>query len=132
MGAAHRRARRASRSQGPAKRSVAHQRSLSRALDQQFFQPGLSLLPGGCTIMAPYPKVDSRTASVLANQARLLLRRYVPELQTGEEAGQLSDALINIFARYGELLIARLNRVPEKYLLAFLDLIGISPEPPQA
>jgi hypothetical protein len=82
--------------------------------------------------MVPYPKVDARTAAVLVNQARLLLRRHVPDLQTRDEAGQLSDALISIFSRYGELLIARLNRAPEKYLFAFLDLIGISLSAPQA
>ncbi len=82
--------------------------------------------------MVTAPKIDPRTAVVLANQVRTLLRRYVPDIRTHDEAGQLNEALINIFARYGEVLISRLNRVPDKYLFAFLDLIGVSPEPPQA
>ncbi|MGF2040546.1 MAG: putative baseplate assembly protein [Nostoc sp. CmiVER01] len=40
-------------------------------------------------------------------------------------------ALIRIFARMTQLAIARLNKVPEKNFLTFLDLIGIQIQPPQ-
>jgi hypothetical protein len=49
---------------------------------------------------------------------------------TGAPLG-LSAALIRIFARFAEILIERLNRVPEKNLLAFLDLLGGERLPPQ-
>jgi hypothetical protein len=42
-----------------------------------------------------------------------------------------SRALIEIFGRFTELIIERLNQVPGKNLLAFLDLIGASLLPPQ-
>ena len=80
----------------------------------------------------PCPRVDHRTATVLSDQVRSLLKVYVPELETHGEAGQLNDALIGIFARYGEIIIDRVNRAPGKNLFAFLDLIGISPLAPQA
>jgi hypothetical protein len=65
--------------------------------------------------------------------------------QTGQLAGQFSGwqarpggqpdaglALIQIFGRFAELVIERLNRAPDKNYLAFLNLIGASPLPPRA
>ena len=42
----------------------------------------------------------------------------------------MTEALIRIFARYSEIIIDRLNQVPEKNFLAYLDLLGVSPVPP--
>ncbi len=39
--------------------------------------------------------------------------------------------LVRIFGRLGEIVADRLNRVPDKNFLAFLDLVGMSPRPPQ-
>ncbi|BAZ70727.1 hypothetical protein NIES4106_55240 (plasmid) [Fischerella sp. NIES-4106] len=47
------------------------------------------------------------------------------------ENNDAGSALIHIFARMAQLAIARLNKVPEKNFLAFLDLIGIQIQPPQ-
>jgi hypothetical protein len=44
---------------------------------------------------------------------------------------QVSEALIAIAARFGEIAIERLNQAPEKNLLAFLDLLGASRLPPE-
>lgn len=77
---------------------------------------------------AAYPRIDERHAAHLAQQVEQLLRHYVPEWQGGDPQAQ---ALIAVFARFGELIIERLNRVPEKNLLAFLDLLGASLAPPQ-
>jgi hypothetical protein len=40
-------------------------------------------------------------------------------------------ALIRVFGRLVQLVIERLNRVPEKSFLAFLELIGTRPRPPR-
>ncbi|MGK7892408.1 MAG: putative baseplate assembly protein, partial [Xenococcus sp. (in: cyanobacteria)] len=40
-------------------------------------------------------------------------------------------ALVHIFARFAEIIIERLNQVPDKNFLAFLDLLGASRLPPQ-
>lgn len=56
-----------------------------------------------------------------------LLRRlpgYVPGWQP--QANGNSAALLQIFARYMQVLIERLNAAPDKNQLAFLDLLGIS------
>src|SRR5262249_55003946 len=68
-----------------------------------------------------------------------LLRAYAPAYTgagTDAATGELvpdphGGALIGIFARFAELIIERLNRVPDKNLLAFLDLLGASRLPPQ-
>jgi len=40
-------------------------------------------------------------------------------------------ALISVFAHLAGLVVDRLNRTPDKAFLAFLDLIGVTPLPPQ-
>ncbi len=78
------------------------------------------------------PKVDGRTAADLTRQVYNLLGVYAPEWQVRDgAAGGPAAALIGAFARLSELVVERLDRAPDKNLLAFLDLIGASPLPPQ-
>lgn len=83
------------------------------------------------------PKIDSRTATDIVQQVKTLLRVYTSGWEddpinpgTGKPDG-ISTALINIFARYAEIIIERLNQVPDKNFLAFLNLLGASRLPPQ-
>jgi hypothetical protein len=48
------------------------------------------------------------------------------------EEGQPGWALLRIFARYMQTVIERLNEVPDKNLLAFLDMLGINLIPAKA
>jgi hypothetical protein len=82
--------------------------------------------------MLPVPKVDRRTAGVVAQQLRELLRVSVPEMTFERDSGDMCEALIAIFARYSEILIDRLNKAPEKNFLAFLDLVGVTPQAARA
>lgn len=83
------------------------------------------------------PIIDARTAADITRQLRNLLPQYVnedAELLVKNETGkydQYTEALIAIFSRYAEVIIERLNRVPEKNFLAFLNLLGSPPLPPQ-
>ena len=85
------------------------------------------------------PPVDTRSAAQIASQVRTLLERYAPSYTgagTDPITGALvpdprGGALIGVFTRFAELIIERLNRVPDKNFLAFLDLIGASRLPPQ-
>jgi len=88
------------------------------------------------------PKIDTRSAAEIAIQVEKLLGYYLGEykleeleksdqVKTGKLEG-ISKALVNIFARYCEIIITRLNQVPEKNFLAFLNLLGASRIPPQA
>jgi hypothetical protein len=72
------------------------------------------------------PQIDPRTAADIERQVKSLL----PDLVTGKAQG-INVALIKIFARYCEIIIERLNKVPEKNFLTFLDLLGASRLPPQ-
>ncbi|NTV64028.1 MAG: hypothetical protein HGA65_10905, partial [Oscillochloris sp.] len=78
------------------------------------------------------PKIDPRTYRQLIERTEQLARLYAgwqPYPDGRPDGGQ---ALIRIFARMAEVLIERLNRVPEKNFFAFLDLIGAQILPPQA
>jgi hypothetical protein len=77
------------------------------------------------------PPIDRRTAKVIAGQLYGLLKLYAPEWKGAGEPGDFGNALVQIFARYGEIVIERLNRAPEKNLLAYLDMLGASLQPPQ-
>lgn len=77
----------------------------------------------------PAPQIDQPTAKEIASQVQDLLTEYVPDWP-GELQGP-SAALVGIFARFAEIIIQRLNRVPDKNFLAFLDLLGASRLPPQ-
>src|SRR5277367_7000600 len=78
------------------------------------------------------PRIDGRDSRDLVAQLRTLLRRYTPEWPDSAEEKQLVEAMVHVFARFGEIVIDRLNRVPEKNFLAFLQLLGVSNLPPRA
>ena len=73
------------------------------------------------------PIVDRQDAEQIAKQIQQALTQRIPDLHTS----QISSALIAVFARYCEILIERINRVPRKALLTFVNLLGLSPHPPQ-
>ena len=82
------------------------------------------------------PSIDPRTAADVAQQLQTLLTVYAPDWNevdpdTGGPTG-VSAALIGIAARFAEVLNQRLNQVPQKNFLAFLQLLGaalLSPQP---
>lgn len=88
------------------------------------------------------PKIDKRTATEITQQLQELLLEYAPTWQESEidpvtgkrlpKKGTISAVLIGTFARFAEIIIERLNQVPDKNFLAFLDLLGASRLPPQA
>lgn len=83
-------------------------------------------------MVKPAPKIDNRSAANIVQQLQTLLQVYAPEINNSERQNQgISTALINIFARFSEIIIQRLNQVPDKNFLAFLNLLGASRLPPQ-
>ncbi|MDN3354885.1 putative baseplate assembly protein [Actinomadura sp. DC4] len=79
----------------------------------------------------PSPPLDARTlADVLARlseEARQTLPAWTPPPE-----GDAGTALHRIFARFVEIGLTRLNGVPDKTLLTFLDAMGVSPLPASA
>jgi hypothetical protein len=88
------------------------------------------------------PKIDPRSAPDIVSRLVTLLEQYTSDPgysfatwkeydpTTREPVGR-SAALIRIFARFGEIVIERLNQVPEKNFLAYLNLLGAARQPPQ-
>jgi hypothetical protein len=85
--------------------------------------------------MSGAPLVDPRTAATLREELLQKLRSNVPEWSAVDpltgQPDQAAAALVGIVARFGEIVIQRLNQVPDKNFLAFLDLLGVSRNPPQ-
>lgn len=79
------------------------------------------------------PKIDTRDQKMLVEQAKKLVLYYCPEYKDASllESDKYADALINIFSRMMEIIIQRLNKVPEKNFLTFLDMNGVSLYPPR-
>ncbi len=69
------------------------------------------------------PKIDSRTAKELYDQALNLAKVYCPEWNPS--ADEFGSVLLKLCARLGEIVIGQMNRIPEKQLLAFYDFIGM-------
>ncbi|MEW6733651.1 MAG: putative baseplate assembly protein [Acidobacteriota bacterium] len=80
--------------------------------------------------MQSAPKIDSRTTNTLMDQLQNLLALYVPNWSRDKQG--IGAALVGISARFAEIIIERLNQVPEKNFLAYLNMLGISRLPPQA
>jgi len=76
------------------------------------------------TALGKSPKLDTRDSETIVQQARALAPFYVPEWDAAEETGA-GATLLKIVARLLEGIIRRLNDVPVKHFIAFLDSIGI-------
>ena len=75
------------------------------------------------------PKIDKRSYEELVTQTEELVQTLTPWKPTVEmDAG---GALIRIFGRFAEIVVNRLNQVPEKSFLSFLNLIGADMAPAQ-
>lgn len=72
----------------------------------------------------PPPLIDPRDRQALLRELQALLPFYTPTWQVGETGP--SRALVEAFLLFQRAVIARLNRVPEKLLLAFLDQLGLA------
>ncbi len=74
------------------------------------------------------PDLDDRTWKDLVEEARTLIPKYAPQW-TDHNPSDLGITLVELFAWLVEGLIYRLNRVPEKNYISFLNLLGIKRDP---
>ncbi len=79
----------------------------------------------------PDPQLDDRHFQDIVNEAKEMIPRYCPEW-TDHNVSDPGVTLIELFAWMTDLLLYRLNRVPEKNYLRFLDLLGIQRKEPVA
>jgi predicted phage baseplate assembly protein len=72
----------------------------------------------------PEPRLDDRRFQDIVNEAKAMIPRYCPEW-TDHNVSDPGVTIIELFAWMTDLLLYRLNRVPEKNYIRFMDLIGI-------
>src|SRR4051812_250023 len=75
------------------------------------------------------PDLDDRTWQDLVTEMRALIPHYAPAW-TDHNPSDIGISLIELFAWLAEGIIYRLNRVPERNYVAFLNLIGTTRNPP--
>ena len=81
--------------------------------------------------MIPSPKLDDRTFNDIVEEAIGMIPRYAPEW-TNHNPSDPGITLIELSAWMTDLILHRLNQVPEKNYVAFLNLLGIKLRPPRA
>jgi hypothetical protein len=79
--------------------------------------------------MIPTPNLDDRKFDDIVQEAIRLIPQYCPEW-TNHNSTDPGITLIELFAWMTEMTLYRLNRVPDKNFIAFLELMGIELTPP--
>ena len=74
------------------------------------------------------PSLDDRTYDDLVDQARSLIPRYMPEW-TNHNDSDPGITMLQLFAWFTDLLVYRVNQVPDLNYIKFLQLIGIQAKP---
>ena len=79
----------------------------------------------------PLPNLDDRRWLDLVDEGRSLIPLYAPEW-TDHNAHDPGITLVELFAWVAEMDIYQLNRISDEHKLKFLELVGITPQPPAA
>src|SRR5437660_11073417 len=79
----------------------------------------------------PAPNLDDRSFQDILDEARRMIPRLCPEW-TDHNLSDPGITLLELFAWMTVLLLYRLNRVPDKTYITFMDLLGIQLEPARA
>jgi hypothetical protein len=74
------------------------------------------------------PNLDDRRFTEIFEELRSLIPRYAPEW-TDHNLSDPGITLMQLFAWLGEMLLFRLNRVPDRNYIEFLKLIGVEQKP---
>jgi predicted phage baseplate assembly protein len=77
------------------------------------------------------PRLDDRRFQDIVDEAKSRIPRYCPEW-TDHNVSDPGVALIELFAWMTDLLLYRVNQVPDRLYVKFLELIGVRLEPPRA
>lgn len=80
-------------------------------------------------MVLPAPNLDDRSFQDIVDEAKRLIPRYTPEW-TNHNVSDPGVALIELFAWMSEMVLYRVNQVPDRLYVHFLNLVGINPFPP--
>jgi predicted phage baseplate assembly protein len=81
-------------------------------------------------MVLPVPKLDDRTFQDLVNETKRLIPRYCPEW-TDHNVSDPGVTMIELFAYMVDILLYRLNRVPERNYIKWLEMLGLKLLPPK-
>jgi predicted phage baseplate assembly protein len=79
----------------------------------------------------PIPTLDDRHFQDIVDQVKSMIPRYCPEW-TDHNVSDPGVTLIELFAWMTDMLLYRVNQVPDKSYIKFLELIGVRLESPRA
>ncbi len=79
----------------------------------------------------PTPTLDDRRFQDIVDEAKRLIPQLCPEW-TDHNVSDPGVAMIELFAWMTEMLLYRVNQVPEKIYIKFLELIGVKLNPPRS
>ncbi|MEO5832701.1 MAG: putative baseplate assembly protein [Nakamurella sp.] len=82
-------------------------------------------------MVLPAPNLDDRRFQQLVDDAKRLVQQRCPTW-TDHNVSDPGVTLIEAFAQMVDQLIYRLNRVPDRHYIKFLELIGVELRPPAA
>ncbi len=74
----------------------------------------------------PTPSLDDRTFQEIVDEAKRLIPKYCPEW-TNHNLSDPGVALIELFAWMTEMMLYRINQIPDRFYGSFLNLVGIKP-----
>jgi predicted phage baseplate assembly protein len=72
----------------------------------------------------PTPRLDDRTFADLVEEARARIPLYTPEW-TDHNLSDPGITLLELFAWLTDITLYRLNRVPDKHFIKFMELVGM-------
>lgn len=78
----------------------------------------------------PTPNLDDRHFQDIVDEAKRLIPYFCPEW-TDHNVSDPGVAMIELFAWMTDMLLYRVNQVPDKMFITFLDLIGVRLEEPR-
>lgn len=79
----------------------------------------------------PAPNLDDRRFQELVDDAKRYVQKHCPEW-TDHNVSDPGVTLIELFAWMTDLMVYRMNRVPERNYVKFLEMIGVKLFPPTA
>ncbi len=79
----------------------------------------------------PLPNLDDRNFNQLVDGAKRIIQQRMPDW-TDLSPSDPGIVLLDVFAYLTETMIYRLNFLPQKAYIAFLNLLGVSLHPPSA
>src|SRR5512143_1885491 len=79
----------------------------------------------------PAPNLDDRTFQQIVDDTKRQIALRCPEW-TDHNVSDPGVTLIELFAWMTEMLLYRVNQVPEKMYVKFLELLGVRLDPPRA